>query len=302
MYYEIRRYQARPGFREEWVRYMEAVVIPFQVSLGMDVTASFVDTQDENGYVWIRRFGDEARSEALYAAVYEHDRWKSEIGPVVHGLLIPEKTVVTRVAPTPASPLQRPGSAWLLRPPHSTVQRQRNPMSTRILRTSAPASSVTRAAAGALIAAVHVAAARIGFTAAVAVTDQGGHLKAFDRAGDAPFLTAEVALDKAWTAAAFLLPTHTWNDYLADSRVAPLAGHPRLTAVAGGYPIIADVRCIGGLGISGGSYEQDQQAAEEALAALGFELPGQLPNHRSAGPPTTAVDRPDQRPTVSRGV
>ncbi|MGW1915772.1 heme-binding protein [Streptomyces sp. NPDC002076] len=31
-------------------------------------------------------------------------------------------------------------------------------------------------------------------------------------------------------------------------------------------------RCVGGLGISGGSYEQDQQAAEEALAALGFEL------------------------------
>ncbi|MGW3070683.1 NIPSNAP family protein, partial [Streptomyces sp. NPDC001130] len=82
------------------------VVLPFQTSLGMDVTASFIDDEDEDGYVWIRRFENEAHSEALYAAVYHHDRWKDEIGPVVHSLLIPEKTVVTRVAPTPASPLR----------------------------------------------------------------------------------------------------------------------------------------------------------------------------------------------------
>ncbi|MER5542415.1 heme-binding protein [Streptomyces sp. NPDC002589] len=146
-------------------------------------------------------------------------------------------------------------------------------MNTDTLEKSCPASSITQAAAGALVAAVHMAAARIGFAAAVAVTDPGGHLKAFDRADDVPFLAAEVAVDKAWTAASFHIPTHVWNDYLADPRVAPLAGHPRLMAVGGGYPIIDNGRCVGGLGISGGSYEQDQQAAEEALAALGFELP-----------------------------
>lgn len=106
MYYEIRRYQVRPGRREEWVRYMEDVVIPFQASLGVDVTASFADAEDEDGYVWMRRFEDEAQSEALYAAVYEHDRWKNEIGPAVHELLLAEKIAVTRVVPTPASPLR----------------------------------------------------------------------------------------------------------------------------------------------------------------------------------------------------
>ncbi|MET8627637.1 heme-binding protein [Kitasatospora sp. NPDC004669] len=146
-------------------------------------------------------------------------------------------------------------------------------MSTDTLSTSSPASSITQAAANALVDAVHTVAARLGFPAAVAVTDQGGHLKAFDRADDAPFLTAEVAVDKAWTAAAFHTPTHTWNGYLADPQVAPLAGHPRLMAVGGGYPILVDGRCVGGLGISGGSYEQDQQAAEEALTALGFTQP-----------------------------
>lgn len=106
MYYEIRRYQIRPGRREEWVHYMEEVIIPFQTAQGMDVTASFVDDEDEDGYVWMRRFEDEADSKALYAAVYQHDRWKNEIGPMAATLLIPEEMVVTRVSPTPVSPLR----------------------------------------------------------------------------------------------------------------------------------------------------------------------------------------------------
>jgi hypothetical protein len=35
-----------------------------------------------------------------------HDRWENEIGPVVHGLLIAQDSVVTKVTPTPASPLK----------------------------------------------------------------------------------------------------------------------------------------------------------------------------------------------------
>jgi hypothetical protein len=106
MLYEIRRYQSQPGRRDEWVRYMEEVVLPFQISLGVDVAASFIDEQDADGYIWIRRFADERQREALYAAVYQDDRWKNEIGPAVHELLIAEQSVVTRVIPTPASPLR----------------------------------------------------------------------------------------------------------------------------------------------------------------------------------------------------
>ncbi|MER6379499.1 hypothetical protein [Streptomyces sp. NPDC001250] len=45
------------------------------------------------------------------------------------------------------------------------------------------------------------------------------------------------------------------------------------TALVSRRTISENRRCVDGLGISGGSYEQDQQAAGEALAALGFELP-----------------------------
>lgn len=106
MFYEIRRYQTRPGRRDEWVHYMEAVVIPFMTSKGMSVTASFTDEEDQDGYVWIRRFDDEAQRDELYAAVYESDRWRDEMRPVVQDLLIPEKSVVTRAVPTPRSALR----------------------------------------------------------------------------------------------------------------------------------------------------------------------------------------------------
>ncbi|MFD2421822.1 NIPSNAP family protein [Amycolatopsis pigmentata] len=106
MFYEIRRYQVRPGRRDEWVRYMEDTVIPFQVEQGMSVTASFVDEEDPDGYVWIRRFEDEQERIALYANVYESDRWQEELAPKVQSFLLVDQSKVTRVVPTPNSGLK----------------------------------------------------------------------------------------------------------------------------------------------------------------------------------------------------
>ncbi len=106
MFYEIRHYWTVPGRRDEWVAYMETVVLPYQIEMGMSVTGSFVDEQDDDGYVWIRRFDDEADRERRYAAVYESSRWTDEIAPRVHELLDTARTVVTRVAPTGVSALR----------------------------------------------------------------------------------------------------------------------------------------------------------------------------------------------------
>ena len=105
MFYEIRRYQTEPGRRDEWLRYMENVVIPYQQSKGMTITASFVDDEDPDGYVWIRRFDDEAHRAALYAATHDHPRWIDEIFPAVADLLLIDRTVVTRAVPTRTSAL-----------------------------------------------------------------------------------------------------------------------------------------------------------------------------------------------------
>ncbi|MFW5686362.1 MAG: NIPSNAP family protein [Spirochaetota bacterium] len=103
MFFEFRQYTCFPGKRDEWVKYMESTVIPFQASKGMVVVGSFVDEEDENLYYWIRRFKNEKERERLYKKVYESDEWKNEIGPKVGEYLDRPKIVVKRIVPTPRS-------------------------------------------------------------------------------------------------------------------------------------------------------------------------------------------------------
>jgi len=103
MLFELRQYRCHPGQRENWVRYMEEVIIPFQVSQGMVICGSFVGEEEDDLYVWIRRFESEAQRVELYAAVYESDTWKNEISPRIPEMLDRDKIVVTRMESTPKS-------------------------------------------------------------------------------------------------------------------------------------------------------------------------------------------------------
>jgi len=105
MLYELRQYRAQPGRRDDLARFMEDVIIPFQASKGMVIVASFVAEEEDDLYVWIRRFEDEADRVRLYAAVYEDERWKTEIAPRVGELLDRPRMVITRLNPTPRSVL-----------------------------------------------------------------------------------------------------------------------------------------------------------------------------------------------------
>ena len=106
MLYELRQYRAQPGRRDDLARFMEEVIIPFQASKGVVIVASFVGEEEDDLYVWIRRFADEADRERLYEAVYQDERWESEIAPAVGELLDRERIVVTRLNPTPRSVLR----------------------------------------------------------------------------------------------------------------------------------------------------------------------------------------------------
>ena len=106
MFYELRQYQSFPGKRDELARYMEEVIIPFQVAKGMVITGSFTGETDENLYVWIRRFESEAEREQLYKAVYGSDEWKNDMSPKIMELLDREKIVVSRILPMPKSVLR----------------------------------------------------------------------------------------------------------------------------------------------------------------------------------------------------
>ena len=136
---------------------------------------------------------------------------------------------------------------------------------------SRPTAAITREAANALLTAALAAAAEIGFEASVAITDNGGYLRAFERSDKSPFLTAEVAINKAYTSSAYAVPTHIWQAVISDPHVAQLAHIPRLVAAGGGYPIFENGELVGGIGISGGTYQQDQDAAVKALQTVGFD-------------------------------
>ena len=106
MFFELRQYRVRPGQRERWVQLMEEEIIPFQISQGMVVIGSFVGEQEEDLYVWMRRFESEQQREELYTRVYESDFWRNEIGPLVGEMLDRQRTVVTRLQATPKSVIQ----------------------------------------------------------------------------------------------------------------------------------------------------------------------------------------------------
>jgi hypothetical protein len=103
MLFELREYRTKPGQRERWAKFMDEVIIPFQISKGMVIVGSFVGEAEEDLYVWIRRFDNEAERERTYKEVYENDYWRNEISPQVGDMIDRSKTVVKRLNPTPMS-------------------------------------------------------------------------------------------------------------------------------------------------------------------------------------------------------
>ncbi len=104
--YELRQYRIRKGKMKEWVKLMEEEIIPFQVSKGMVIAASFTAVEDATLYVWMRRFASEAQRARLYKRVYESDHWRNVLSPRIGKLLDRSTIKVTKLAPTAASVLQ----------------------------------------------------------------------------------------------------------------------------------------------------------------------------------------------------
>lgn len=106
MFFELRQYRMRPGKQAEWVKMMEEEIIPFQISKGMVVIGSFISPEEDDLYVWIRRFASEADREALYEAVYQSETWQNDMSPRVAELIDRSQIKVTRLAATPKSVIQ----------------------------------------------------------------------------------------------------------------------------------------------------------------------------------------------------
>lgn len=131
----------------------------------------------------------------------------------------------------------------------------------------------TDAAVRAVAAAV-AKAAELGARVNVCVVDAAGLQTAFVRMTGAPLHSMDIATDKAYTAVSFGLPTGRWHEALAQHSPAVRQGlglRPRFVGFGGGLPIVADGARIGGIGVSGGSEQQDEIIARAGLQALGLD-------------------------------
>lgn len=110
-----------------------------------------------------------------------------------------------------------------------------------------------------------------GLTVCVAVVDRHGSLISLLRIPGGPFHSTDIAIDKAYTAASFGLPTGEWARVLPNHSAAVQQGvplRPRMVLFGGGIPVIHDGNCIGAVGVSGASEDQDVDCAKKGLQAL----------------------------------
>ena len=141
------------------------------------------------------------------------------------------------------------------------------------MKIEAPQNVVHWEAAAAAVTAAVRWAEDAGARVNVAVVDAGGNLAAFLRMPGAFLHSIDIAIDKAYTAAGFGLPTAAWSDALASHSLAVRDGlprRPRMVCFGGGLPMRHEGRIIGGIGVSGGSEDQDEACARAGLAAIGF--------------------------------
>jgi uncharacterized protein GlcG (DUF336 family) len=133
-------------------------------------------------------------------------------------------------------------------------------------------ATITSELAMRIVDAAVAKAEEVGQRSVVAVVDVAGELKAFCRMDGAPLLSVTIAENKAYTSAAFGMPTHQWHDFIKDDQplLHGIVHTPRLVVFGGGYPIVVDGAVVGAIGISGGHYTDDMAVAEGALAAVGL--------------------------------
>jgi glc operon protein GlcG len=113
------------------------------------------------------------------------------------------------------------------------------------------------------------------FAISIAIADAGGHLILMERMDGGRFHTVHSSTTKAACAASNKRPTTAKGaagqslDTAHAIGLALAAGPERWTAMEGGYPVIVDGECVGGVGVSGGNWEFDDNVARAAVESIG---------------------------------
>jgi glc operon protein GlcG len=139
----------------------------------------------------------------------------------------------------------------------------------------ADSKRLTHQGAKKMMATAIAKAEEAGIAVSVAITDAGGHLILIERMDGGRFHTLHSCTTKAVCAASNKRPTSPRGaqgqtlDVAHALGLALAAGAERWTAMEGGFPILIDGECIGGIGVSGGDWATDEKIAQAAVESIG---------------------------------
>ncbi|HLH06156.1 MAG TPA: heme-binding protein [Terriglobales bacterium] len=123
-----------------------------------------------------------------------------------------------------------------------------------------------------VLAAALARAAELQVPMDIAVVDDGGHLLAFARMDGAKISSVEIAIRKAHCAAIRRLPSgpaRSGNDVnLVLSLGISIASGGQQLPLRGGLPLQVDDVCVGAIGVSNGTEDQDVDVAQAGARAL----------------------------------
>lgn len=133
---------------------------------------------------------------------------------------------------------------------------------------STPAKGPNLMEANRAIAAAHAAAAGAGQAMSCAVVDSRGDLISIARMDGARFFTTDLARGKAVSSALFTQPSANLAS-LPLAVVAAMAGTgARLVLLRGAVPVMRNSQNFGAIGCSGGTGQQDEDAAKAGQQLL----------------------------------
>src|SRR6202171_6276374 len=122
-----------------------------------------------------------------------------------------------------------------------------------------------------VIAAAEKKAAEIRQPMNIAVCDEGGNLVFHVRMDGAWIGSIDISINKAYTSRAFDISTKDLAQYSQSGGQffgIHVSNHGRVMVFAGGFPLTRGGKVVGGVGVSGGSGEQDHAVAEAGAKAF----------------------------------
>jgi uncharacterized protein GlcG (DUF336 family) len=108
----------------------------------------------------------------------------------------------------------------------------------------------------------------MGVGVTLTIADESGNVRYMQRFGDAILPSIEISQNKAYTSAVLRKSTAEFGEIaqVGGSAFGINITNDKLVIFGGGFPLVVGGKTVGGLGISGGSVEEDESVCEVVLA------------------------------------